>query len=460
MLDLFSRLFSSNDDLRQQLVVYGDGRTIGTRTGEILKPESALENATSFACINAIAQCVAQMPFKLQEQVAGEYRDTDGYPLGVLRRPNSYTTRYELIYAIVIDLLVYGNAYLMTTVGQGSIRGLVRIPPSDIIIESNGWGEPVYTRRYDGVEDAPIDINRLIHIKDVPVSTHSSVNRTNIVKDLIAVDNAITRHGADIFRNGLTNDRYISIPAEISPQERDLVITYLNEFIASGGLKSGGTPVLEGGVEIKTIEGVKPTDAEMLEFKRFVTARICGAYGVPASMIELDNNTANYNNVSQRYSAFYRDTISPMTKNIEQKMNAMFFNSEIAKIVFDASELLSGDVATKTTVTVQQFMNGIITQNEARQMLGYDTVEDGNTFFVKEYVDPDSIITSDRTYPDGEVVDIRLPIAYQSALNDTVPEGQNCKNCAYYESRQCDRWAGAIVRPDYWCAAYEPGEDV
>lgn len=63
------------------------------------------------------------------------------------------------------------------------------------------------------------------------------------------------------------------------------------------------------------------------------------------------------------------------------------------------------------------------------------------------------LIGTDRTYSDGTPYDVRLPDAYGPATGE-----EKCKNCAYYnwDSNICDRWDGASVRYDYWCAAWEP----
>lgn len=67
-----------------------------------------------------------------------------------------------------------------------------------------------------------------------------------------------------------------------------------------------------------------------------------------------------------------------------------------------------------------------------------------------------------RTYPDGEEIDSDLPDAYQPASNASVPQGQNCDNCGYYDPQTmlCSKWNNAEVRPTYWCAVWEPVDEL
>jgi len=62
-----------------------------------------------------------------------------------------------------------------------------------------------------------------------------------------------------------------------------------------------------------------------------------------------------------------------------------------------------------------------------------------------------------RTYPDGEPIPRSLPDAYQPASNNSVPRGQRCSNCGYFDpiKDRCSRWNNAVVRPGYWCKAWE-----
>jgi hypothetical protein len=66
-----------------------------------------------------------------------------------------------------------------------------------------------------------------------------------------------------------------------------------------------------------------------------------------------------------------------------------------------------------------------------------------------------------RTYPDGEAIPESLPPAYKDSSEPDVPEGQNCANCEYYKSSEnyCIKF-DATVRPLFWCAKWEPAEEI
>lgn len=66
-----------------------------------------------------------------------------------------------------------------------------------------------------------------------------------------------------------------------------------------------------------------------------------------------------------------------------------------------------------------------------------------------------------RTYPDGEAIPVSLPPAYKDSSDPDVPPNQNCANCEYYKATEgyCIKF-DANVRPLFWCAKWEPEEEL
>ena len=142
--------------------------------------------------------------------------------------------------------------------------------------------------------------------------------------------------------------------------------------------------MLQGGVELKEINPIKPSDAEMSALKTRTSAQITAAFGVPAALIELSNGTANYNNVSQRYAGFYRDTIGPISINIQEKLTRAFGLPPTVEITLDSTELLKGDCQTQVNVATSGFRNGYWTLNEARDYVGLTLDEEMGDNYLHE----------------------------------------------------------------------------
>ena len=129
-------------------------------------------------------------------------------------------------------------------------------------------------------------------------------------------------------------------------------------------------------------------------------------------------------------------------RDLEMIMNATTLNipseslrKQMAVVV---SELILDDDA-----VLQQIRDEIMNANQPTISLG-------------EQLEQNEDEMEDREYPDGTDIDPRLPEAYQPASAAEVPQGQNCLNCAAYNSETgaCSIWENAFVRPNYWCARW------
>jgi phage portal protein BeeE len=80
---------------------------------------------------------------------------------------------------------------------------------------------------------------------------------------------------------------------------------------------------------------------------------------------------AKYSNVQVRNTAFYRDSVAPLTTLIEQKLTAGLLAGTNLTIRFDSSDLLRGDLQQSTAVAVDAVGSGLLTVDEARALMGY-----------------------------------------------------------------------------------------
>ena len=80
---------------------------------------------------------------------------------------------------------------------------------------------------------------------------------------------------------------------------------------------------------------------------------------------------AKYSNVQVRNTAFYRDSIAPLTTLIEQKLTFGLLGDSGLTIRFDAADLLRGDLQQATAVAVDAVGAGLLSVDEARALMGY-----------------------------------------------------------------------------------------
>ena len=96
-------------------------------------------------------------------------------------------------------------------------------------------------------------------------------------------------------------------------------------------------------------------------------AEVAALWGVPGFMAGSTSADVKYSNMSQQHSAFYRDAISPVIKNIQGTFTA-FFKTPVRA---DIDALQFGDRASAIQSGAIGVKGRIITPNQALTAAGY-----------------------------------------------------------------------------------------
>jgi phage portal protein BeeE len=93
--------------------------------------------------VDFLSRNIAQLPIHVFERVSDvDRRRLADHPLAVLlERPNYSTTRYRLLSALMHDLCIYDNAFLLKVRDAGQPVMLRRIRPSRIVPDGADWLE-------------------------------------------------------------------------------------------------------------------------------------------------------------------------------------------------------------------------------------------------------------------------------------------------------------------------------
>ena len=347
---------------------YGSSVAV-SRSGKAITPDSVLQNSTVFACVNLIADTIAQT------EVSAVRKDSIGFtPMEthsstmLLSKPNGFMTTYEFIHAIIVDLLTYGNSYVLIN-GNGNNRELVPLTAEGMKVSRNAAGRPVY----EDVDGNTFSQQQIIHFRDVATTAVQGLSRVMQCVDLVGLDWKLDDTMGDIIRNANVAAGIITTDGNLTPEQAKDISTAWQSKFANGGTDRGGLMIL-GNAKYTPLDFLSIADADAINLKRQLISRIASIFRVPAQYLEVGDN--KYNNVSQKKTSFYSDTLAPMFVNLEQKLASRLITDTNLTIQFDKSALLKGDLVSQANMAVALVSNNIWTPNQAREWLGNEPMED------------------------------------------------------------------------------------
>jgi len=168
----------------------------------------------------------------------------------------------------------------------------------------------------------------------------------------------------------------------------------------------GGTLLLPEGMEAKEMS-FKPTDAQLLEMRKFQRIEIAQVYGVPPHKLA-DLERATFSNIEEQSLEFVRDVAKPYVKLFEAAMGRDLLTDADRQrghvIRFDMEEATEGKLQDRLTAYGKAHEIGAMSPNEIRERLGLNPRKDpgGDEYVTALNMRPANELPDDT---EGEVVD-------------------------------------------------------
>ena len=347
-----------------------------------LAHESYEMNAVSYRCVRLVAEAAAQMPLLVRDNG----RELETHPfLRLLKRPNPFESRQELMKRLYSFLMLAGNAYVEPVLLDGSPRELFILRPDRISITPGRRGYPAkytYTVGSQKIE-YPVTGNRspILHIKEFhPTDDHYGFspveaaaysidvhNQSNVFQKAL-LDNMARPSGALVYSGGesgteaLSDDQFMRLKQELEEKYQ--------------GAKNAGRPLLlDGGLDWKEMS-LAPKDMEYTDAKQQSARDIALSFGVPPQLLGIPGDNT-YTNYSQAVRALYRQTVIPLVHYVASDFTSYFseFYGEGFEVVTDL-DTLEALAEERESLWTRVEASTVLTLDEKREALGYDKAKD------------------------------------------------------------------------------------
>ena len=348
-------------------------RGLATTAGPVVDTDNAMQLTTVYACVQRIASTTAQMQLGIvRRESDGDLITDPTHPAHLLinERPADDVTAYEFWETIIIMMLIYGKGYAkIERTPNGRPVALVLVNPKAVRVKEVG-GVMMYEIKDDGIYFQRDMLCVFAPYRTSPIELH---------RETLGLARAAQQFAAEFFGNSGNMTGVLTPDQPMRKEQLDIVEESWNN---SG--KALGTKVLPFGFKYSRI-GVDPQAANLKDQRDFQNQEICRIFGVPPSLVGVQSNTT-YSNTEQQAIQFAKYTIAPLTRRLEQEINAkLVFDEDRGRYAarYDMSDLLRGDTAARASYYDTLTKAGILSINEARKMEGLNSVDGGDVHTVQ-----------------------------------------------------------------------------
>lgn len=301
-------------------------------------------------------------------------KDEDGTPLPE-HDAQRLLDRYgaELTAVVGLHLMLSGNSYLeVVRTASGKPVELYTLRP-DLMERKDGY--------YIFNKKTRFELDEVVHTKlQNPLSDFYGASPVVAAIRALHTHNAANDWAASLLENSAAPSGIITTEGYVSDEDYERLKKEIKENW-SGTANAGAMKLLDNGLKFQPIS-FNPKDMSWLEGKRDAAVEILTALGVPPEMVGFGETT--YSNRSEAVKSFYSETIKPTMELYTWQLTNQLVKQFGDDLYVDAdySAIPALREAEEIKLKRLEAMNGILTINEMRALMGYEPVDGGDVILV------------------------------------------------------------------------------
>lgn len=310
-----------------------------------LNHNSALNYSAVWRAVNLIAGTIAFLPLHVYRKTDNGRELLTDHPIEYLvhSEPNSSDTAFKFFENLMQHLLMRGNSYIYINRDK-LYRPLSLVQYSPLDVEPYMYRNQVYYK-VEGIADPVLSID-MIHVKGFGDGIKGK-DPITVARESLEAGLIMTKSSNSLFKKGYISDRYYAVPGVLKQDQYDRIKKSIQE--SDAGWQNGGkAPLLEGGMEIKSI-ATTPENMQFLQTRKFHVSEVARWFGVPPhKLYDLERSTNN--NIEHQAIEFVTDTVMLWTNRIEQEFSRKLLRRDEHRdtyIEFNLNGLLRGDLKTR-----------------------------------------------------------------------------------------------------------------
>lgn len=340
--------------------------------------------------VSFLARNIAQLGLHSFERVdeTDRRRDRESVAAKVLRRPNSETTAYELVFSLVGDLALYDVAYWHVGQDPDAPSGwsIVRLPVEWVTPKNaDAFRRKSYDVKAPGGETVNFPASEVLAFHGFnPLDPRDGSTPISALKGVLQEQLQSSMYRQQVWKNGGRVSAVLSRPKD-APQWSDKAREQFREDwyakYTGNGSKAGGTPILEDGMQLQRID-FSAKEQEYVEGAKLSFATVCSAYHVNPTMVGLLDN-ANFSNVREFRRMLYGDTLGPILAQIEDRLNTFLLpmlgmDDATHYVEFNIDEKMQGNFEEQSQAMQAATGAPWMTRNEARALRNMPALDGGD----------------------------------------------------------------------------------
>jgi HK97 family phage portal protein len=354
-----------------------------------LVASNPLQNSTLYRCVTMPAADVAKMRLKLMSQIGDIWKETTSPAFSpVLIKPNRFQTRNQFYESWIISKLRTGNTYTLLEMDQRNVvTAMYVLDPYKVKVLVALDGSIFYELNTDnlaGIDEPRIVVpdNGILHDRMNclfhPLYGMSPLYSTG---QAAVAGLSMQEFSSRFFVNAARPSGVLTAPAEIPQATADRLKAHWDQQYSQSN--QGTVAVLGSGLKFEPMQQ-NAVDSQLIEQLKHTDESICAAFGIPAFMVGV-KDPPNYANAELLDLQYYKQCLQSLIEHIETVLTeGLGLDAAGYRAEFDLKGLFRMDSQTQINTLAQAVDKGIMTHNEAREILNLPPEPGGDVLMAQQ----------------------------------------------------------------------------
>ena len=358
------------------------------------------ENPVVYACASIIATAAASVKLEVHSYDGDSKKvDVKAPILDLLAKPNPMQSWEDFCIEMVTWHRIAGEFFILRLPEKGTPKELYLLNPDLMKVEPGKGGN--LPKEYvfgDGANKRvfPVDVidgtSQILHVK-----TFNPVDPWRGLSPLAPAARSVDRHNNGSRWNStlLKNSARPTGIIEVAGTVAETTLAQLREYFKKawqGVENAGNVPMLTGGAKFTALSH-NPKDMDFKSSMEGAAKDIGLVYGVPLPLLTME--AATFSNMDAAQERLWTDTVLPLLNEIVTKLGQFLLplfdtKSKGKELGYNADSVPALEPKRERMFKrmAAAVGGGLLTPNEARAEMGYDTMEGGDTLLVPGSLKP------------------------------------------------------------------------
>ena len=331
-----------------------------------------------FAATELISNSIAAMPIDVKQYAESEKTIIRNHYISNMFN-HLRQSRFMFMKCLIWDMIIHGNGYAYIVRDKDNKpKDLIYLPSTSVALTGTPQNDDLcyLVTGYKGVPNK-VEPKDMIHLFKNTKDGYNGISVLTYAIETLKTAGYAEKSASDYFGSGCSIKGILKFASYRDDEQKESARSSWNQVHGSGG---SGLAIMDADCDFIPVTQ-SANESQLLDTRQFNVTEIARFFNISPVLLQ-DLSHSSYNTIEAANLEFVQHTLMPYIMLIEEEFNRKLMFTNDIYIDIDENVLLKGDKTTMAGYIRTLKDGGVITTNEARDMIDMNPIEGGDEVII------------------------------------------------------------------------------